>query len=74
MTRITVRLSDALYDRLALFAQGRRHDGQTPELAPIIREALEQYLTPQRDSWLTRGRHLAATEGDSRGRPSPKRA
>jgi predicted transcriptional regulator len=68
MTRITIRLTDDLYDRLALFAQGRRSNGQTPELSSIIREALDLYLTPQRDSWLTRGRHLAAKEGERRGK------
>jgi predicted transcriptional regulator len=62
MTRITVRLPDDLYDRLTHVAKGRRSNGQTPELSPIIREALELYLLPHH------GSHLAANEGESRGK------
>lgn len=45
-TRITIRLDDALYDRLLLFAQGRSQ-GQVPEVSTIVREALELYLRPR---------------------------
>ena len=44
--RITIRLDDALYDRLHLFAQGRSH-GRTPEVSEIVREAIAQYLSPK---------------------------
>jgi predicted transcriptional regulator len=47
MPRITLRLDDDLYNRLRLFAQGRSR-GRSPELSPIVREALEQYLVPRR--------------------------
>lgn len=43
MPRITIRLSDTLYDRLLLYARGRNRG--SPEVAPIVREALETYLT-----------------------------
>jgi predicted transcriptional regulator len=46
MARITIRLSEALYDKLLLCAQGRNR-GQ-PEFSPIVREALEAYLSIQR--------------------------
>lgn len=45
-TRITVRLDDALYARLRLFAQGRSQ-GQAPDVSAIVREALEHYLMPR---------------------------
>ena len=45
MPRITIRLSDTLYDRLRLFAAGRARG--SPELAVIVREALETYLSHQ---------------------------
>lgn len=44
--RITIRLDDDLHTRLLLFAQGRSN-GQVPEFSTIVREALEQYLTPK---------------------------
>jgi predicted transcriptional regulator len=47
MPRITLRLDDDLYNRLRLFALGRSR-GRSPELSPIVREALEQYLIPRR--------------------------
>ena len=52
--RITVRLTDALYERLLLFAEGRSQ-GHTPDVSAIVREALEQYLVP-------RGRQTATSE------------
>jgi hypothetical protein len=42
--------------------------GTQRRLSPIIHEALERYLTPQRDSWRISGRHLAATTGEHRGK------
>ena len=44
--RITFRLDEDLHTRLLLFAKGRSN-GQVPEVSAIVREALEQYLTPQ---------------------------
>jgi hypothetical protein len=44
MPRLTVRLSDGLYDRLLVYAKGRNPGRQ--ELAIIVREALESYLSP----------------------------
>jgi len=46
MARITIRLPDALYDRLLVFAAGRSN-GQQAELSGIVREALEQHLAPK---------------------------
>ena len=47
MPRIHVRVDDDLYERLRLFAQGRKHGhGTTAELSSIVREALEHYLKP----------------------------
>jgi|RhiMetdeSRZDD1v2_1073273.scaffolds.fasta_scaffold46784_5 hypothetical protein len=54
MPRIHVRVDDDLYERLRLFAQGRKNGhGTTAELSPIVREALEHYLKPA--SRATRG-------------------
>jgi predicted transcriptional regulator len=46
MPRITIRLDDDLYDRLVLFAKGRGN-GEVAELSTLVREALEQYLSPK---------------------------
>jgi predicted DNA-binding protein len=45
--RLTVRLPSDLYERLQLVALGRS-PGKTPEISTIVREALEQYLSPRR--------------------------
>lgn len=44
--RLTIRLTPELYTKLTIFARGRSN-GASPELSPIVREALEQYLEPQ---------------------------
>jgi predicted DNA-binding protein len=46
MARITVRLPDDLYARLRLFAHGRSQ-GHAPDIAAIVREAVEAYITPK---------------------------
>jgi predicted transcriptional regulator len=47
--RLSVRLTPELYARLQAFAMGRSH-GHDTELSAIVREALEQFITPQRQT------------------------
>jgi predicted transcriptional regulator len=46
--RLTIRVDDELYTRLQLFAEGRRRSGRPPNLAAIVREAIEQYIVPRK--------------------------